>query len=215
MPDQTIIIAAIAITLAVVVAVVLIKVLRKNKGDESSQPIQPMMQTPSGQLSVVEQCCLQTLQQVAGEEYNIRSKVALCVIAESHKKDAQQLLDFVLFSKKTSKATCVIQLQSVLKHDESAVNAALSRAGISLYRLPRKSSYSISSIRELLESYMEKPVATPDEMIATISTKAFRQCKKCKSPMELKRASGGPHTGMLFWVCIDYPECASVELYTE
>jgi len=164
---------------------------------------------------VVEQCCLQTLQQVAGEEYHIRSKVALCVVASSHKKDAQQQLDFVLFSKKTSKATCVIQLQSVIKQDESAVDTALAKAGIRLYRLPRKSSYSISSIRQLLDSYLEKPAATPDEMIATISTKAFRQCKKCKSLMELKRASAGPHTGMLFWVCAEYPECASVELYTE
>ncbi|NWF37713.1 DUF2726 domain-containing protein [Mariprofundus sp. NF] len=214
MPDQA---AIVAIILAALVAAVLIQLLRKKKG--SNKGVQadmlPMMQATAGELSVVEQCCLQTLQQVAGEEYHIRSKVALCAVATSHKKDSQKLLDFVLFSKESSKAACVIQLQSVTQRDESSAEQALLKAGIRLYRLPRKSSYSISSIRQLLDSYLEKPVATPDEMIATISTKAFRQCKKCKSPMVLKRASAGPHTGMLFWVCAEYPECASVELYTE
>lgn len=214
MPDQA---AIVAIILALLVVAVLIQLLRMKKGgNKRVQPdVQPIMQTSTEELSVVEQCCLQTLQQVAGEEYHIRSKVALCVVASSHKKDSQQLLDFVLFSKKSSKAACVIQLQSVAQRDESGVEQALLKAGIRLYQLPRKSSYSISSIRLLLDSYLEKPAATPDEMIATISTKAFRQCKKCKSPMALKRASAGPHTGMLFWVCPGYPECASVELYTE
>jgi len=214
--------AWIAITLALIVAVVLFKVVRskQQKVDLTSRATQPMMQAAVPQLSVVEQCCLQTLQQVAGGEYNIRNKVLLADLVDSsasnrHQPDPQRVLDFVLFNKRNLKPVCVVQLHSPTEMDDRQMEQALEQAGLSLYRLARNSSYSTSDIQELLDIHLEKPVPTPDEMVATISMTAFRQCNKCHNPMALKRASGGPHKGMLFWVCKDYPECSGVELYSE
>ena len=206
----------IAITLAVVVGFVLLKVLRGKPG--KPLPLQadsPLMQTAEPSLSVVEQCCLQTLQQVAGGEYNIRTKVPIHELATRPAAPSSQRLDFVLFNNKNHQPACAVQLRSATGSDESQMEQLLNKARIPLYRLPRKSSYSVSSIRDLLNAHLQAPTPSPEEMIATISMKAFRLCKKCDSQMELKRASAGPHKGMLFWVCKDHPTCSGVELYTE
>ncbi len=214
--------AWIATTLALIVVIVLFKALRgkQHKAEPVSHSTQPMMQAAVPQLSIVEQCCLQTLQQVAGSEYNIRNKIMFAEFADSnasnkHQSDPQLVLDFVLFNKRNLKPACVVQLHSPTDIDDSPIEQVLEQAGISLYRLARKSSYSTADIQQLLSSHLERPVPTPDEMVATISMTAFLQCKKCHAQMELKRASGGPHKGMLFWVCKDYPECSGVELYSE
>ncbi|PJA31818.1 MAG: hypothetical protein CO187_07325 [Zetaproteobacteria bacterium CG_4_9_14_3_um_filter_53_7] len=212
----------IAIILALAVAAVLFKLLRapRHKEQDRQQPEPTMVQSPALNLSVVEQCCLQTLQQVAGAEFNIRNKVLLSELLNGstlagQQKELLQRLDFVLFSKKFNKPTCAVQLQSLSGNDESRMTELLEQAGVRLYRLPRKSSYSMSAMQKLLQPHLEKPTPSPDEMIATISMTAFRQCKKCHAQMELKRASGGAHKGMLFWVCKGYPQCPGVELYTE
>jgi len=213
----------IAILLTLVVAAVLFRLLRKERRKEIPEARRPqptIVQSSTLNLSVVEQCCLQTLQQVAGAEFNIRSKVLLGDLINANSSGGQQVapqqtLDFVLFSKKSNKPTCVVQLQSLSGNDESPMTRLLELSAITLYRLPRKSSYSISAMQKLLQPHLEKPTPSPDEMIATISMTAFRQCKHCHAPMELKRASGGAHKGMLFWVCKAYPECPGVELYSE
>ena len=146
---------------------------------------------------------------------NIRSKVALNEFSDHPSKQSHQRLDFVLFNNKNDQPTCVVQLRSPSGNDESLMEQLLAKAAIPLYRLPRKSSYSIADMRERLKAHLDTPAPSPEEMIATISMKAFRVCKKCDSQMALKRASGGPHKGMLFWVCKEHPACASVELYTE
>ncbi|ATX80083.1 Protein of unknown function (DUF2726) [Mariprofundus aestuarium] len=207
--------AWIAIILTLIVAVVVIKLLEKRR-KVAPQDEQPIIQPTVVQLSIVEQCCLQTLQQVAGAEFDIRNKVALNRLSSSDAGNSNQVLDFALFSKKSGKPACVIQLKSPAGNEASAMEQALEQANIALYRLPRRSSYSITDMRDLLHAHIEAPPPSPDEMLATLSMRAFRLCKKCHSEMALKRANNGPHKGMLFWVCEGYPDkCSGVELYSE
>ncbi|ATX81208.1 Protein of unknown function (DUF2726) [Mariprofundus ferrinatatus] len=201
------------LTLAVALVLTLVVINRgKTKKTRGDQPLPP----PPVQLSIVEQCCLQTLQQVAGREYNIRNKVSPTALALDGAEHIRQRLDFVLFGKKSGKPACVVQLKSATNHDETVLDKALADAELPLYRLPRKSSYSFLEISELLAPHLETPSPSPDEMLATISMQAFHVCSKCQSPMSLKRASSGPHKGVLFWVCPGYPgNCSGVELYNE
>lgn len=208
--------AMIAVILTLIVLVIIFRVVRKPKRPQQIEIARENVLQPAEKpLSVVEQCCLQTLQQVAGSEFNVRSKIKLREIAASQGQTATQLLDFVLFSKSDNKPECVLQLQSPSMHDENEMELSLKRAEIPLYRLPRKSSYSPMKMRQRLKQHIETEPPSPDEMIATISMKAFRLCDRCQSPMDLKRASAGPHKGMLFWVCQKHPHCQNVILYTE
>jgi len=210
--------AWIAITLTIFVALLVIKLLLDKRRKEApvTQEEQSIMQPAVVQLSIVEQCCLQTLQQVAGAEFDVRNKVALSKLSNSDAGSNHQTLDFVLFSKKSGKPTCVIQLKSPSGDDESTMEQALEQANIALYQLPRRSSYSITDMRDLLHAHIKTPPPSPDEMLATLSMRAFRLCNKCQSQMALKRAKNGPHKGMLFWVCEGYPDvCSGVELYSE
>ena len=166
------------------------------------------------QLSVVEQSCLQTLQQVAGSEYYIRNKLSLGEICPSA-KDPMQLVDFSLFCKKESRVSCVVQLQSPLANHESGMEEAFQQTGIVLYQLPRRSNYSIVNMRETLQLHLKKPMPSSDEMISTISMQSFRPCPQCQSQMNIKRSTSGSYKGALFWVCSAYPDCAGVELYTD
>ncbi|MDQ6999087.1 MAG: DUF2726 domain-containing protein [Mariprofundus sp.] len=167
------------------------------------------------QLSTVEQCCLQTLQQVAGTEYYIRHKLTLGEICPSA-KSSQQLVDFSLYGKKDSNVHCVVQLQNPATHHEAdALAETLEQAGIALYLLPRKSSYSILKMRETLQEHLKKPIPSSNEMISTISMQSFRSCPQCQSQMKLKRSTSGSYKGALFWVCAAYPDCDGVELYTD
>ncbi len=165
-------------------------------------------------LSAVEQNCLQTLQQVAGAEYYVRNKLTLGEICPSAKKP-MQLVDFCLFCKKDSSLSCVVQLQSPSGDHENGIVNTLEKAGVALYQLPRKSSYSILKMRETLQMHLKKPMPSSDEMISTISMQSFRPCPECQSQMNIKRSTSGSYKGALFWVCSAYPQCAGVELYTD
>lgn len=207
----------IALTLAVLLVVTLaVRTGTKQRRATAKRNLRASTQQQSTvQLSVVEQCCLQTLQQVAGQEHHIRTKVSPAALSAPADL-SRQLVDFVLFSKRGGGPACAIQLKSGKGQDEQEVENTLAKLNIPVYHLPRKSSYSIIEMRELLAAHLEMPPPSPDEMLATVSMQAFRLCSKCDAKMNLKRASSGPHKGMLFWVCTNYPDnCSGVEIYTE
>lgn len=214
MPSQMFIF--VVIVLFVAIAAILLKRLF---ADGQTDPLQsadqhdsPDLEAP--QLSAVEQSCLQTLQQVAGSEYYVRNKLSLGEICPSA-KNPEQLVDFSLFCKKETTVSCVVMLQSPSADHESSLAFSLENAGIALYQLPRKSSYSILKMRETLQRHLKKPMPSSDEMISTISMQSFRSCPQCQSQMNIKRSTSGSYKGALFWVCSGYPNCAGVELYTD
>ena len=166
------------------------------------------------QLSAMEESCLQTLQVVAGAEYFIRKKTTLGEIFPLT-EDPQLIVEFTLFRKTDNRAVCVVQLQLQSDNIERKIEESLAHEGVALYRLPRKSSYSILKMRDTLQSHMRQPVPSPEEMIATISMQTFRPCPKCETQMNLRRIKSGPHKGVLFWVCGDSPICEGIELYTD
>jgi len=212
MQNQILIIVIVVLVMAVVLVV-----LKRFLGDakaERSEHVDDTFDVETPQLSAVEQNCLQTLQQVAGAEYYIRHKLTLNEVCPSAKLP-QQFVDFSLFCKKDGMARCVVQLQSPTNNLENSMAEALEQAGIVLYPLPRKSSYSILKMRETLQEQLKKPMPSADEMISTISMETFRPCPQCQSQMHLKRSRSGSYKGALFWVCAAYPNCAGVELYTD
>ncbi len=54
----------------------------------------------------------------------------------------------------------------------------------------------------------KQPLAGSQPSDGVISTEPI--CPKCEKNMQKRRASNGPHSGKLFWVCTAFPDCKSV-----
>jgi len=220
----------LAIVLTVVVLIILIQVLRLTRRDkvrphaQAAVSEQPTANEPLStiQLNEVEQACFQRLDEVAGKEFNISSKMPLAELLadratdrEIKKFQSQQAIDFVLFRLNEKTASCAIQLQNPANSFLSSQRKVLEKAGVRVIQLPRKTSYSTVDIRKILLPFLKTPPPSPNEMTATITMEAYQVCKRCKSPMKLKKAKSGKHKGTLFWRCDKYPECRHVELFTK
>jgi len=175
-------------------------------------------------LSEPELACFNMLHEVAGKEYHVMAKVSLSDIAIVKRGVDRQLLDrvarehhhvdFVLCAKDSMAVSCAVDIQEAGAADDLGPADLLERVGVPVFRLPRKTSYSLKEIRDLLTPFLKEKPPTPDEMVATISMEAFRTCGKCRTRMVLKRAKSGKYKGTLFWVCGRYPECRGIELFT-
>ncbi len=182
----------------------------------SGKDIPPLLTEP-------ELACFNRLYEVAGKEYHIMAKVALSDLAIVKRGVDRSLLekvskehhhiDFVLCTRDNMAVACAIELQD-LGSTEIGPTELLQQVGIPVFKLPRKTSYSMPEIRELLNPFLKEAPPTPDQMVATISMEAFRSCKTCQTRMVLKRAKSGKYKGTLFWVCGKYPECRTIELFT-
>lgn len=53
------------------------------------------------------------------------------------------------------------------------------------------------------------------EMLKNKLAEANRICQTCNNEMIRRRATNGPHTGKLFWVCSAFPKCKTVVPVTE
>jgi len=181
-------------------------------------------------LTEPELACFNALNEVAFKEFHVMAKVSLSDIAIVKRgldqaalakaaKQGNRHIDFVLCDREHLAVVVAIELddakaKAARAKQQLSVSDLLEPVGISVFRLPVKTSYSTQEIRRLLTPYLKEKPPTPDEMVATISMQAFRICKKCQTKMDLKRVKSGKYKGMLFWVCGNYPECRSVDLFT-
>ncbi len=182
----------------------------------SGDDIPPLLTEP-------ELACFNRLYEVAGKEFHVMAKVALSDLAIVKRGVDRALLekvarehhhvDFVLCTRENMSVVCAIELQDLGSHELGPADL-LQQVGIPVFKLPRKTSYSMPEIREMLTPFLKEPPPSPDQMVATISMEAFRSCKKCQTRMVLKRAKSGKYKGTLFWVCGKYPECRTIELFT-
>ncbi|HXH71719.1 MAG TPA: DUF2726 domain-containing protein [Mariprofundaceae bacterium] len=214
------------IGLIVLIAVILATVLlRRKKETEMPEPVPVSSADIPPLLTPPELACFNALYEVAGKEYHVMAKVSLSDIAIVKRGVDKQLLDkvskdhhhidFVLCTRDSIAVTCAIELQDASTIGKEVGPAqVLRQVGLPVFTLPRKTSYSATEIRKLLEPFLKERAPTPDEMVATISMEAFRVCNTCKTRMVLKRAKSGKYKGTLFWVCGKYPECRTIELFT-
>jgi len=182
----------------------------------SSEDIPPLLTEP-------ELACFNQLYDVAGKEFHVMAKVALSDLAIVKRGVDRTLLekvsrnhhhiDFVLCTRENMSVSCAIELQD-LGSKEIGPAELLQQVGIPVFKLPRRTSYSMPEIREILSPFLKEAPPSPDQMVATISMEAFRTCKKCQTRMVLKRAKSGKYKGTLFWVCGKYPGCRTIELFT-
>jgi heme exporter protein D len=212
----------LAIVLTVIVLIILVQVLRLTRRDKVRPHAQAAADEPlsTRQLNEVEQACFQRLDEVAGREFNISNRVPLAQLLSDadkgqkiNKSLSQQTIDFVLFNRVEKAAICAIQLQNPANSFLSSQRKMLEKAGIRVIQLPRKTSYSTVDIRKILLPFLNTPPPSADEMTATITMEAYRVCKRCNTPMKLKKAKSGKHKGTLFWRCGKYPECRYIELF--
>ncbi len=174
-------------------------------------------------LTEPELACFNRLYEVAGKEFHVMAKVALSDLAIVKRGVDRSLLekvsrnhhhiDFVLCTRENMSVSCAIELQDLGSQDVGP-GEVLQQVGIPVFKLPRKTSYSMPEIREILTPFLKEAPPSPEQMVATISMEAFRSCKKCQTRMILKRAKSGKYKGTLFWVCGKYPECRTIELFT-
>ncbi len=222
----------LALALALLAIVVLtIKLARRERTGASRassagvKPEQVRAEDVPPLLSEPELACFNMLHEVAGKEYHVMAKVSLSDIAIVKRGVDRQLLervarehhhvDFILCAKDSMAVSCAIEIRdAAAESDDIGPADLLEQAGVPVFRLPRKTSYSLKEIRDLLAPFLKEKPPTPDEMVATISMEAYRTCAKCNTRMALKRAKSGKYKGTLFWVCGRYPECRGIELFT-
>ncbi|MFQ5518966.1 MAG: hypothetical protein ACE5E3_03085 [Mariprofundus sp.] len=230
MSSQT---AWIAVILGIAVLLVLIQTVRLLRQDKSAPAtITPPIDTfdPPARLALneIELACQDTLNAVAGNACDIRPKLILAEVlpkniaaeqSDIERPDIEQavlnsVVDFVLFKQGDQAPFCAIQIQNPANIHQEKQRELLTSSDLPVFQLRRKTSYPIIKIQRLVQPWLSAPSVSPDDMVATISMQAFRECKSCNARMHVQRATAGPHKGMLFWVCSKYPQCRSVELYT-
>ncbi|HKI61803.1 MAG TPA: DUF2726 domain-containing protein [Mariprofundaceae bacterium] len=221
----------ILLGLGLLVAIILVQTIllsrrsKRGKLPESNGSIPVMVNSADvpSLLTEPELACFNKLYEVAGKEFHVMAKVALSDLAIVKRGVDRALLekvsrnhhhiDFVLCTRESMSVSCAIELQDLGRKDVGP-SELLMQVGIPVFKLPRKTSYSLPEIRKILEPFLKEAPPSPDQMVATISMEAFRSCKKCQTRMVLKRAKSGKYKGTLFWVCGKYPECRTMELFT-
>ncbi len=211
---------------ALVIVAQTILLIRRKPPEGPGLPEEVSGREVTALLAPPERECFNALHLVAGREMHVMAKVALADIAivrkgvdskllEKARRHGEDDVDFILCFKENLNVACAIELQGA-DDGSKKVRAAdiLEQVGVPVFRLPRKTSYSVQELRPILEPFLREKPPTPDEMVATVSMEAFRTCKKCRTRMVLKRAKSGKFKGTLFWVCGKYPECKTVELFT-
>jgi len=206
MPDQTAWIAIVLTTAVLLLVLYTIRILQRDRS--TAEPaVAP--------LNEMEQACLDTLQTVVAGDYRIISKAPIAELAAGNGKQANLTVDFALFDDVRQQTTAALWLQQPGSKLQEQQQISVEQAGIPVFRLQRKTSYSILEMRQLLAPLLKKPLPTPDEMVATISMEALYLCQRCQSRMHIKRASSGTQKGTLFWVCEKYPDCRHIEPYAD
>jgi len=229
MPQADWMIIALGLCLVVILFQAFMLVRKRNRKARDQAQEVTELEVPN-LLTEPELACFNALHEVAFKEFHVMAKVSLSDIAivkrgldhtalEKAAKEGHRHIDFVLCDREHLAVIVAIELddakaKAARAKQQISISDLLEQVGISVFRLPVKTSYSIQEIRQLLTPYLKEKPPTPDEMVATLSMQAFRICKKCQTKMELKRVKSGKYKGMLFWVCGNYPECRSVDLFT-
>jgi len=207
MPDQTAWIAIVLSTAVLLLVLYTIRMLRHDRPTAATAVAPP--------LNEMEQACLQTLQTVVAGEYRIICKAPIAELTAGYGKQADQIVDFILYDDVQHQTAAAIWLQQPGHKLQAQLQKSAEQAGIPVFRLQRKTSYSILEMRQLLAPLLKKPLPTPDEMVATISMEALYLCQRCQSRMHIKRANSGTQKGTLFWVCEQYPDGRHIEPYAD
>jgi len=209
MPDQA---AWIAIVLSAAVLLLVLYAIRVLRHDRLT-PTPPA----TSPLNEMEQACLETLQTVVAGDYRIISKAPIAELTGRQGKARQvgATVDFILYDDALQQTAAAIWLHQPGSKQQDQQRQLAEQAGIPVFRLQRKTSYSILEIRRLFGHLLKKPPPSPDDMVATISMEALHLCRRCQSRMHIKRASNGAQKGSLFWVCEKFPDCRQIELYID
>ncbi len=200
--------------------------IRRRPAEGASKPQEVSGREAASLLALPELECFNALHLVAGREMHVMAKVALADIAivrkgvdrkllEQVRRHGRDSVDFILCFKGSLNVACAVEFQDAdAERRKVRASDILEQLGVPVFRLPRKTGYPVQELRPILEPFLREKNLSPDDMVATVSMEAFRTCRKCCARMVLKRAKSGKFKGMLFWVCGNYPECKSVELFT-
>jgi len=172
---------------------------------------------------------LRTLEQAAGEEYRVCTKVrvadALCVRPLANRKQwlgaweriRCRHFDFLLCDPESHAPMAAVELddgsgdnprRSV--RDGFLENACLA-AGLSLVRISEENRDSVHEVRQrILEGLHELHPGQPENGACCEESPGADDtpvCPKCSSVMVRRRINKGPRTGRMYWSCSRFPRC--------
>ncbi|MFZ5814456.1 MAG: DUF2726 domain-containing protein, partial [Bacillota bacterium] len=170
-------------------------------------------------LSPAELSFYHVLRLAAGEQYAISCKVGLSDIFYVAQKDGRMSwhnkidrkhVDFLLCNAQSMLPIAGIELDDASHYREDRyerdafVDEVFQAAGLPLFHMPARRSYSVEELRESLGEVltMAPPAAT-----VTVAKGETPTCPRCGVPMVRRaaRKNGSP-----FWGCKNYPQCREI-----
>ena len=179
-------------------------------------------------------------------QYGVFAKVALAnilsidpelperTLGSARERIERQSVDFVLCEKDGTDILGVIQLEShinapdVQHRKEGFVDRALKAAGVPVFRLPVKDSYTDQELRiEITRSLVlnwnkipgqDEPVShsgAPEISGTNPDKQVLGDCPDCGSSMQLRQAQIGKFAGKHLLICVRYPACKHMRLIKE
>ncbi|MDR3578658.1 MAG: DUF2726 domain-containing protein [Oryzomonas sp.] len=187
---------------------------------------------------------LNTLEQSLNKNYRIYGKVRLCDIIETKNnldnkafqrafnRISSKHVDFVICNARSLAIEMVIELddsthkQSERRARDEFLDTALGAAHVTIARFPVKRAYTLRELQAKLGDFVvstQEPVegkvvevAEPGPVDAKPEpVKDIARCTTCGSEMKVREKKSGDEVGKKFWVCVQYPECRTVEPYLE
>ncbi len=132
-----------------------------------------------------------------------------------HNRVEQKHLDFLLCQPDSMTPLAAIELDDSshnqadrIERDEF-VNRAFKAAAFPLLRVPARHAYGLQDLALIIEPIFNNPsvpVTSPPEL-GDLGAQMHPDCPKCGTPMTLRVAKKGEHTGDRFYGCSNYPRC--------
>ena len=132
-------------------------------------------------------------------------------------KIIRKRIDFLVCETSTMKPLYAIELddsshdQPVRQKRDQLVEAVFKAANLPLIRMQGKSAYTqeelIAQLLLPLQKGASSPVNNSPAQAAPENKPEPPHCSKCGAVMRQQTATSGPHTGVAYWVCSNYPTC--------
>lgn len=134
-------------------------------------------------------------------------------------KIAAKHVDFLIVQKPHMRPVCAIELDDsshtrASRYERDAwLEKAFSAAGFPLLRFQLRRAYSLSELRETLQSVLPQTspaVSSPATSVADMPAGVPPLCPKCGVPMVLRQPRRGEKSGTSFYGCANYPRCKAI-----
>ena len=155
-------------------------------------------------------------------------------LGSARERIERQSVDFVLCEKDGTDILGIIQLESHINppdgqhRQEGFVDSALKAAGVPVFRLPVKDSYTDQELRiEITRSLVlnwdkspgqEEPVRNggePEMSDNSPGIQVLGDCPDCGSSLQMRQAPNGKFAGKHLLICVRYPACKHMRLIRE